>query len=60
MVSFIMTNKLTDKILNKISKKYGIRARYLFGSQATGRTKISSDYDFAVILDEKIKITAVC
>jgi predicted nucleotidyltransferase len=50
-----MLNKLTKKELNRLSKKYGIRSLYIFGSRAIGREKLSSDYDFAVILDEKIK-----
>lgn len=50
-----MLSQLTKKVLDKLSKKYGIRALYIFGSRATGREKLSSDYDFAVILDEKIK-----
>ena len=41
--------------LNKIAKKYCINTLYLFGSYATGKNTKLSDYDFAVILDEKIK-----
>ncbi len=49
-----MINKLAKKTLNMLSKKYGIRALYLFGSRAAERANPSSDYDFAVILDAKI------
>ncbi len=37
----------------KIFRKYPVQAAYLFGSQATGKAGKLSDYDFAVLLDEK-------
>lgn len=50
-----MTETLTKKQLNKLSRKYHINAIYLFGSQAEKSATSQSDYDFAVLLDEKIK-----
>ena len=37
----------------KIFQKYPVQAAYLFGSRATGKAGKLSDYDFAVLLDEK-------
>ncbi|MBU0721931.1 nucleotidyltransferase domain-containing protein [Patescibacteria group bacterium] len=50
-----MIKILTKKQLNKLSRKYCINVIYLFGSQAEKNTTNQSDYDFAVLLDEKIK-----
>ena len=46
--------KLTKQQLNRIAKKYKINTFYIFGSQATGKAGKLSDYDFAVLLDDKI------
>ena len=46
--------KLTKQQLNKIAKKYKINTFYIFGSQATGKAGKLSDYDFAVLMDDKI------
>ena len=50
-----MLDALTKKQLNKLSEKYYINTFYLFGSQATGRASALSDYDFAVLLDDKVR-----
>ncbi|MFH1662189.1 MAG: nucleotidyltransferase domain-containing protein [Candidatus Falkowbacteria bacterium] len=46
--------KLTKNQLNRLSKKYKINTFYVFGSQSTGKTTKLSDYDFAVLLDDKV------
>jgi len=46
--------KLTKKEINRIVRKYKINTFYVFGSQATGKTTKLSDYDFAVLLDDKV------
>lgn len=58
-MSVLLTRKqlnvlLTRKQLNILSKKYHINTMYLFGSQAKNTTTNLSDYDFAVLLDEKV------
>ena len=40
--------------LSKVFKKYNVQFAYLFGSQATGKANRKSDFDFAVMLPEKI------
>lgn len=50
-----MNNILTKQQLNKLSKKYQINTLYLFGSQAKENITKLSDYDFAVLLDDKVK-----
>ncbi len=47
---------LNNKQLNnitKVLKKYKTIFAYLFGSQATGKANKKSDFDFAVMLEEK-------
>ena len=46
---------MSQKSYQKIFQKYPIQVAYLFGSQATGKTTKLSDYDFAVLLDKKVK-----
>ena len=46
--------KLTKQQINKLAKKYKINTFYVFGSQATGKATKLSDYDFAVLLDDKV------
>ena len=46
--------KLTKQQLNRLARKYKINTFYVFGSQATGKTTKLSDYDFAVLLDDKV------
>ncbi|MCK5320937.1 nucleotidyltransferase domain-containing protein [Candidatus Parcubacteria bacterium] len=46
--------KLTKQQLDRIAKKYKINTFYIFGSQATGKAGKLSDYDFAVLMDDKI------
>ena len=46
--------KLTKQQLDRIAKKYKINTFYVFGSQATGKAGKLSDYDFAVLMDDKI------
>ncbi len=46
--------KLTKQQLNRLARKYKINTFYVFGSQATGKTTRLSDYDFAVLLDDKV------
>lgn len=50
--------KLTipQKNLEKILKKYGIKAAYLFGSQADGKTHANSDIDIAVRFSKKLPL----
>lgn len=45
---------LTKQQLNRLAKKYKINTFYVFGSQATGKTTKLSDYDFAVLLSDKV------
>ncbi|MBU0620137.1 nucleotidyltransferase domain-containing protein [Patescibacteria group bacterium] len=49
-----MSEILTQQQLNKLSKKYHINTIYLFGSQAKGNITKLSDYDFAILLDDKV------
>ena len=46
---------MSQEFYKKIFQKYPIQSAYLFGSQATRKTTKLSDYDFAVLLDEKVK-----
>jgi len=46
---------MSQKSYKKIFQKYPIQVAYLFGSQATGKATKLSDYDFAVLLDKKVK-----
>ncbi|MCK4554081.1 nucleotidyltransferase domain-containing protein [Candidatus Parcubacteria bacterium] len=46
--------KLTKQQLNRLARKYNINTFYVFGSQATGKTTKLSDYDFAVLLSDKV------
>ena len=46
---------MSQKSYQKIFQKYPIQVAYLFGSQATGKATKLSDYDFAVLLDRKVK-----
>ncbi|MBU2081608.1 nucleotidyltransferase domain-containing protein, partial [Patescibacteria group bacterium] len=50
-----MSEILTKNQLNKLCKKYHINVIYLFGSRAENKATSQSDYDFAVLLDEKVK-----
>jgi len=42
--------------MEKIFKKYGITAAYLFGSQASGKTHAKSDVDIAVRFSKKLTL----
>ena len=44
---------MPQKSYKKIFQKYPVQAAYLFGSRAAGKAGKLSDYDFAVLLDEK-------
>lgn len=46
--------ELTKQQLSRIAKKYKINTFYVFGSRATGKTTKLSDYDFAVLFDDKV------
>ncbi len=46
---------MSQKSYKKIFQKYPIQVAYLFGSQATGKATKLSDYDFAVLLNKKVK-----
>ena len=46
---------MSQKSYKKIFQRYPVQAAYLFGSQATGKATKLSDYDFAVLLDKKVK-----
>lgn len=46
--------KLTRQQLSRLAKKYKINTFYVFGSQATGKITKLSDYDFAVLLSDKV------
>ena len=46
---------MSQKSYKEIFQKYPVQSAYLFGSQATGKTTKLSDYDFAVLLDGKVK-----
>jgi len=44
---------MPQKSYKKIFRKYPVQTAYLFGSRARGKAGKLSDYDFAVLLDEK-------
>jgi len=46
---------MPQKSYKKIFQKYPVQAAYLFGSQATGKATKLSDYDFVVLLNEKVE-----
>ena len=46
--------RLTKYKLKIIAEKYKINTFYLFGSQATGKAGKLSDYDFAVLFNDKV------
>lgn len=49
-------DKYSEKLNHLFSQFEEIKLVYLFGSQATKRVTLLSDYDFALYLDPKIKI----
>ena len=46
---------MPQKSYKEIFQKYPVQSAYLFGSQAMGKATKFSDYDFAVLLSEKVK-----
>lgn len=55
MYNYFM-DKYSEKLNNLFSQFEEIKLVYLFGSHATKKVSLLSDYDFALYLDPKIKI----
>ncbi len=57
MANKVVNNDIVDivkKYINEISKRFEIKAVYLFGSYAKGTNHNDSDIDIAIILDSEV------
>lgn len=55
MVKQMKISKLQQSKIRKLAKKYPLVTIYIFGSQASGKIGPLSDYDIAILLDQRIK-----